>query len=96
MSGLSKKLKYFFGWKEVVRTTNLKNLGWKMSKDDGEAASRYEAWKVNEARLELEDESDDEDGCVCVGCGWVFEGDEEPPYKDARDEAVCEDCVKCL
>ena len=46
---------------EVVRTTNLKNLGWMMSKDDNKAGERHEAWKVNEARLELEDESDDED-----------------------------------
>ena len=41
-------------------------------------------------------EEEDEDVC-CVVCGERVCGfHEDPPYKDLRDEAVCEDCVKCL
>ena len=37
-----------------------------------------------------------EDVC-CVGCGECVCGfHEDPPYKNLRDEAVCDDCVKCL
>lgn len=37
--------------------------------------------------------SECEDDVCCVGCGEkVCEYNEEPPHKDSRDEAVCEDC----
>lgn len=41
-------------------------------------------------------DEEDEDVC-CVGCGERVCGfHEDPPYKNLRDEAVCDDCVKCL
>jgi hypothetical protein len=34
-----------------------------------------------------------EDDVCCVGCNKILcKYDEEPPHKDSRDEAVCEDC----
>lgn len=38
------------------------------------------------------DNTEDEDVC-CVGCGERVCGfTEEPPHKDRKDEAVCDDC----
>ena len=45
-------------------------------------------------RLQVqEDDEEEEDTVHCVGCGeFVCKFTEEPPYKDDRDEAVCEEC----
>jgi hypothetical protein len=43
-----------------------------------------------------EDETDTEDeDVVCVGCNeFVCKFNDEPPHKDERDEALCEDCFE--
>ena len=39
------------------------------------------------------DSEEEEKDCCCVGCNIKVCGyDEEPPHKDSRDEAVCNDC----
>jgi hypothetical protein len=40
-----------------------------------------------------EEEEDEPEDVFCVGCEvWVCGYEEEPPHKDSRDEAVCDDC----
>ena len=39
---------------------------------------------------------EEEDVC-CVGCNErVCSFNEEPPHKDSRDEAVCDECIKYI
>ena len=51
-----------------------------------------EEWEAQEEEC-LSDTEDDTEEVCCVGCNTKVCGyDEEPPHKDSRDEAVCNDC----
>jgi len=54
-----------------------------------------EAWCGNcDSECDLIERPKEEDVC-CVGCGIRICGfDEEPPFKDERDEAVCYECCE--